>query len=135
MLVRLLKFKILTLFNTILRGPPRATILTLNAMAFRYYSLMKSDRDLRTVLYKQIVLAGGSTMYQGYGDRLLNEVRKLSPEATKITISGSTFAPRFHGWLVRWFVAVYPPQRHLAVFLIQPPNFHISHHNPASSDS
>uniref|UniRef100_A0A7S2FFM8 Actin n=1 Tax=Florenciella parvula TaxID=236787 RepID=A0A7S2FFM8_9STRA len=52
-----------------------------------YYSLMKSDRDLRTVLYKQIVLAGGSTMYQGYGDRLLNEVRKLSPEATKITIS------------------------------------------------
>lgn len=52
-----------------------------------YTSLMRSDRDLRSVLYKQIVLAGGSTMYTGYGDRLLRELRKLSPFNTKITIS------------------------------------------------
>ena len=50
-------------------------------------ALMRSDRDLRSALYKQIVLAGGSTMFQGFGDRLLNELRKLSPDGTKIIMA------------------------------------------------
>lgn len=53
--------------------------------------IFKSDLDLRKTLFSQIVLAGGSTMYAGYGDRLLNEVRKLTQKATcgsvKIRIS------------------------------------------------
>lgn len=50
---------------------------------------MKSDMDLRRVLFSQIVLSGGSTLFQGYGERLLNEVRKhpLSPKDTKIRIA------------------------------------------------
>eukprot|EP01083_Nonionella_stella_P027617 76081_1 len=52
-------------------------------------SIQKADLDLRRTLYSQIVLAGGSTMFPGYGDRLLSEVRKLAPQDTKIRI----FAP------------------------------------------
>ena len=34
-----------------------------------------------------MVLAGGSTLFPGFGDRLLNEVRKLSPKDVKIRIA------------------------------------------------
>ena len=41
-------------------------------------AIWKSDLDLRRTLFSQIVLAGGSTMFPGFGDRLLNEVRKIA---------------------------------------------------------
>jgi len=50
-------------------------------------SIMRADMDLRKVFFSQIVLAGGTTMFVGFGDRLLNEVRKLAPKNTKIRIS------------------------------------------------
>eukprot|EP01041_Mallomonas_annulata_P004413 gene4413-8785_t len=52
-------------------------------------SVMKADLDLRRVLFSQIVLSGGSTLFSGFGDRMLNEVRKhpLSPKDMKIRIA------------------------------------------------
>lgn len=52
-------------------------------------SVMRADLDLRRVLFSQMVLSGGSTMFPGFGDRLLNEVRKhsLAPRDTKIRIA------------------------------------------------
>ena len=50
-------------------------------------SIMKSDIDLRSTLFSQIVLAGGSTLFQGFGDRMLQEVRARSPAHTRIRIS------------------------------------------------
>eukprot|EP01069_Polyplicarium_translucidae_P001470 Polyplicarium_translucidae@DN1675_c0_g1_i1.p1 len=50
-------------------------------------SITKADLDLRKTLYSQIVLSGGSTMFSGFGDRLLNEVRKLAPKDIRIRIS------------------------------------------------
>eukprot|EP00601_Ochromonadales_sp_CCMP2298_P013126 CAMPEP_0173253452 /NCGR_PEP_ID=MMETSP1142-20121109/21329_1 /TAXON_ID=483371 /ORGANISM="non described non described, Strain CCMP2298" /LENGTH=340 /DNA_ID=CAMNT_0014186685 /DNA_START=67 /DNA_END=1086 /DNA_ORIENTATION=+ len=52
-------------------------------------SIMQTDIDLRRLLFGQIVLAGGSTMFGGFGDRLLNEIRKhsLSPADMKIRIA------------------------------------------------
>lgn len=50
-------------------------------------SIMKTDLDLRKTLFSQIVLSGGSTMFPGFGDRLLNEVRKKAPKDMKIRIS------------------------------------------------
>jgi centractin len=50
-------------------------------------SIAKSDMDLRKTLYSSIVLSGGSTMFKGFGDRTLNEVRKLAPKEMKIRIS------------------------------------------------
>ncbi|CAH1379766.1 unnamed protein product [Tenebrio molitor] len=51
------------------------------------YSIQKSDLDLRKVLFKNIVLSGGSTLFKGFGDRLLSEIKKLSPKDVQIKIS------------------------------------------------
>ena len=66
-------------------------------------SISRVDMDLRKSLFSNIVLSGGSTLCkgeplislahyshltrkQGYGDRLLNEVKRLSVKDTKIKI-------------------------------------------------
>merc|ERR1719229_1607086 len=51
------------------------------------FSVQKSDMDLRKVLFQNIVLSGGSTLFKGFGDRLLSEVKKLAPKDIKIRIS------------------------------------------------
>lgn len=50
------------------------------------YSIQKSDLDLRKVLFKNIVLSGGSTLFKGFGDRLLSEIKKMSPKETQIKV-------------------------------------------------
>ena len=51
------------------------------------FAIQKSDMDLRKVLFQNIVLSGGSTLFKGFGDRLLSEVKKLAPKDVKIRIS------------------------------------------------
>ncbi|XP_071948528.1 alpha-centractin [Antedon mediterranea] len=51
------------------------------------FSIQKSDMDLRRTLFANIVLSGGSTLFKGFGDRLLGEVKKLAPKDVKIRIS------------------------------------------------
>lgn len=51
------------------------------------FSIQKSDMDLRRVLFSNIVLSGGSTLFKGFGDRLLSEVKKQAPKDIKIRIS------------------------------------------------
>ncbi|XP_033113090.1 alpha-centractin [Anneissia japonica] len=51
------------------------------------FSIQKSDMDLRRTLFSNIVLSGGSTLFRGFGDRLLSEVKKLAPKDVKIRIS------------------------------------------------
>jgi len=51
------------------------------------FAIQKSDMDLRKVLFQNIVLSGGSTLFKGFGDRLLSEVKKLAPKDIKIRIS------------------------------------------------
>ncbi|KAK9509655.1 hypothetical protein O3M35_006920 [Rhynocoris fuscipes] len=51
------------------------------------YSIQKSDLDLRKVLFQNIVLSGGSTLFKGFGDRLLAEIKKVAPKDIKIRIS------------------------------------------------
>lgn len=43
--------------------------------------------DLRRTLFSNIVLSGGSTLFKGFGDRLLSEVKKLAPKDIKIRVS------------------------------------------------
>lgn len=49
-------------------------------------SIQKCDMDIRRTMFSDIILSGGSTMFDGFGDRLLSEVRKLAPRDTKIKI-------------------------------------------------
>lgn len=52
-------------------------------------SISKCDLDLRRSLYQNIVLAGGSTLVKGFGDRLLSEVKHLAPKDVKIKMLAS----------------------------------------------
>ena len=47
-----------------------------------YNSIMKSDIDIRKDLYSNIILSGGTTMFQGLPERLTREIQKLAPSAT-----------------------------------------------------
>jgi len=49
-------------------------------------SINRVDLDLRKSLFSNIVLSGGSTLCRGFGDRLLNEVKKLTLKDVKIKI-------------------------------------------------
>ncbi|CAE6437553.1 unnamed protein product [Rhizoctonia solani] len=49
-------------------------------------SVNRVDLDLRKNLFTNIVLSGGSTLCKGFGDRLLNEVKKLALKDVKIKI-------------------------------------------------
>ncbi|CAH8511141.1 unnamed protein product [Schistosoma mattheei] len=43
--------------------------------------------DLRRMLYENIVLSGGSTLFKGFGDRLVLELKRLAPKDAHLRIS------------------------------------------------
>ncbi|CAN6659363.1 actin [Trichomonascus vanleenenianus] len=49
-------------------------------------SIARTDLDMRGELYESIVLSGGSTLTQGFGPRLLAELKLLAAKNTKIRI-------------------------------------------------
>ena len=49
-------------------------------------SIMKCDCELRSDLYRNIVLSGGSTMFPSFGDRMQKEITALTHPALKIKI-------------------------------------------------
>jgi len=51
-----------------------------------YNSIMKCDCDIRTDLYANAVLSGGTTMFPGIGERMVKELSSLAPSTTKIKI-------------------------------------------------
>jgi len=51
-----------------------------------YDSIMKCDVDIRKDLYGNIVLSGGTTMFDGIADRMQHEITDLAPPSMKIKI-------------------------------------------------
>jgi len=51
-----------------------------------YDSIMKCDVDIRKDLYGNIVLSGGTTMFEGIADRMQKEIVALAPPSMKIKI-------------------------------------------------
>jgi centractin len=49
-------------------------------------SIGHADLDLRKSLYSNVVLSGGTTLCQGFGDRLLSEMKKIGQKDVKIKI-------------------------------------------------
>lgn len=49
-------------------------------------SINKADLDLRKSLFSNVILSGGTTLTKGFGDRLLNEIKKLALKEIKIKI-------------------------------------------------
>lgn len=52
-------------------------------------SIAKSDLELRKIFLENIVLSGGSTLFKGFGERLLSEVKKAVPKNSHIKIFSS----------------------------------------------
>jgi actin-related protein len=51
-----------------------------------YNSIMACDVDVRKDLYGNIVMSGGTTMYDGIADRLQKDVQGLAPQAMKVKV-------------------------------------------------
>jgi actin-related protein len=51
-----------------------------------FSTIMKCDVDIRKDLYANIVLSGGTTMYEGIADRLTKEMTALAPSTMKIKV-------------------------------------------------
>jgi actin beta/gamma 1 len=49
-------------------------------------SIMRCDVDIRRDLYANIVMSGGSTMYQGIPERVQKEIKALAPNSVSIKI-------------------------------------------------
>ena len=49
-------------------------------------SINKCDIDIRKVLYANIVLSGGTTMYPGLNDRILKELKNIVPNSVPIKV-------------------------------------------------
>eukprot|EP01043_Picozoa_sp_COSAG02_P021759 COSAG02_NODE_1114_length_14502_cov_140.830035_7_plen_598_part_00 len=57
-----------------------------NVCEFVHAGIMKSDVDLHTDLFSNIVLAGGSTMFPGMAQRLQAGIQSLAPTNTKVKV-------------------------------------------------
>merc|ERR1712025_1229350 len=51
-----------------------------------YNSIMKCDIDIRTELYNNICLSGGTTMFRGLQERMQKEITALAPPGNKIRV-------------------------------------------------
>ncbi|KAJ3100305.1 actin [Phlyctochytrium planicorne] len=51
-----------------------------------YNSIQKCDLDIRRDLFSNIVLSGGTTMYNGIADRMTRELTALAPSSMKIRV-------------------------------------------------
>ena len=49
-------------------------------------SVMKCDNDVRRDLFQNIILSGGSTLFEGMGERMWQEIHQLAPSTNKIKI-------------------------------------------------
>lgn len=71
----------------------------------------KADLDLRATLYSQIVLAGGSTLFPGFGDRLLKDLKLYAPPYTKLRIHVRLFL------FFKFILTQAPPERMLSTWI------------------
>lgn len=51
-----------------------------------FHAVMKCDRDLRSTMFKNVVLAGGTSMFPGFAERLQPEVAALAPSNAEVSI-------------------------------------------------
>jgi len=48
--------------------------------------IMKCEVDLRKTLFENVILSGGTTMYQGFRERLLSELKKKAPVKVNVKV-------------------------------------------------
>jgi len=63
---------------------------TLGMHQLCFKSITDCDLDVRPDLYQNIILSGGSTLYQGLPDRIEQEVDKLAPQQGVVKVIATT---------------------------------------------
>jgi len=88
--------RVMTLPGTVRMGCPELlfdpTLNGLNCMSLpdlAWSSVQKADIDVRKELCKNIIMSGGSTMYEGIADRLKQELVNRAPAGAEIRIVAS----------------------------------------------
>lgn len=51
-----------------------------------YNSIMECDLDVRKALWENVILSGGSTMFDNYPERLLKELKALAPPSINVKV-------------------------------------------------
>ena len=69
------------LFNPTLNGKEFPGVHKLT-----YNSIMACDLDVRKDLYGNIILSGGTTMFPGFGERLVKEMKAQAPTTMKVKV-------------------------------------------------
>lgn len=69
------------LFNPTLNGKEFPGVHKLT-----FKSIMDCDLDVRKDLYGNIILSGGTTMFPGFGERLVKEMKALAPSTMKVKV-------------------------------------------------
>lgn len=65
-----------------------------------YNSTMACDTDIRATLLGNIIITGGTSLIQGFSDRVLMELQILTPGSRiKINASGNTVERKYASWL------------------------------------
>jgi len=54
-----------------------------------FQTIQDCDIDIRKDMYENIVVSGGSTMFQGLPDRLQNEVQNMAPASIKVQVEAT----------------------------------------------
>jgi actin len=54
-----------------------------------YKSIQECDVDVRRELYQNIILSGGTTLYEGIGERLLKEIESRAPKSITVKVIAS----------------------------------------------
>jgi len=54
-----------------------------------YNSIQECDVDVRRDLYQNIILSGGTTMFEGIGERLLKEIEARAPKSISVKVIAS----------------------------------------------
>ena len=72
------------LFDPMLQGKELDSIQDLT-----FKSIQECDVDVRRELYQNIILSGGTTMFEGIGERLLTEIEKRAPKSVQVKVVAS----------------------------------------------
>ena len=51
-----------------------------------FYSVMKCDNDVRKDLFQNVILSGGSTLFEGMAERMWQEIHQLAPTNNRIKV-------------------------------------------------
>ena len=79
-------------------GPRRAAGTQTPIHEALYAAILASDVAIRHHLYAAIVCSGGSTLFDGFGERLSKEIHALAPPGMRIRVMASP-AHRNFAWV------------------------------------